>query len=184
MHISTFASMQPPCSNPCPHLPPTPLAPTHIAATQELFKPLAAVLEANITDYCALEVVTAVAQAAAATPSAAAAVAAFTPVYAKALRMAAAAAAGEYPAGMDRAAAQAMLMAEGDIPNSSPAIKACMYLWWIIVGGLPEQLCKPLVEQCLNSVIKLLGTATDLCDSAAMAIAALTRVSKGVVAAI
>jgi len=165
-------------------LPPSPAS----TATRELFQPLADTIGSGSLGYCTLNICSLIASAAAATPNAAAAVAAFTPPCAKILRMAAAAATGDYPAGMDRAAAQATLRPEDD-DSYSPAQRACGYLHHLVEGKLPEQHCKVLVQQCLDSLIKLLGTPTEQADltplreAAAGAIGLLPVGGKGVAAA-
>jgi len=125
-------------------------------ATQEILKALVGLLDHRCDSIVAvsmLQLSSMIAVASAATPNAAAVIATFSPAYSKILRLAAAAATGDYPAGMDRAAAQATLKAEGGSPYSSLAIQACMSIENISCR-LPEHQCKVLVQQCLDPLIK------------------------------
>jgi len=93
--------------------------------------------------------------AAATTPAAAAAVAAFGPVVGKVLRLAAAAAADDYPPGMDRAAARKTLEV-GVLVEVSPANLACAFLGDLRHAGLEAQQVEVLQQHCLLPLIKLL----------------------------
>jgi len=97
-------------------------------------------------------------RAAATTPAAATAMAVFGPAVGKVLQLAAAAAADDYPSGMDRTAAQGTLRV-GVGQDGSPAHCACVFVGAVCDAGLPAQQVEALQQHCLLPLIKLLGAA-------------------------
>jgi len=85
-------------------------------------------------------------------------VAAFGPLVGKVLQLAAAAAADDYPPGMDRAAARQTLE-DGVGQDSSPTSLACAFVHALCQAGLPVQQVEALQQHCLLPLIKLLGAA-------------------------
>jgi len=176
------------CNLTCQTLDTSPSGFLSTTATPEILKALVGMLEPSEGAWSIFKLCIFIAYASADTPNAAAAIATFSPACAKILRLAAAAATGDYPAGMDRAAAQAMLKAAGSAHDSSLAIQACVSIESISCR-LPVQQCKVLVQQCLDSLNKLLGSGTEQADLsplrcwAVVAIAALAAGGKGMAAA-
>jgi len=106
-----------------------------------------------------LQIATRIFEAAATTPAAAAAAAAFGPAVGKVLQLAAAAAADDYPPGMDRAAARQALQVGVGRDCYSSASFACASVVSVCRAGLPAQQVQVLQQHCLVPLIKLLGAA-------------------------